>query len=331
LSASVNLYGPPLGGEAEISLYIITFTVRFGEDRQVPPPLAWESGDPEKSFAKSFLLNPDVNRVLIADGLLQEVQHNGDTTRFVNPHRLVLSCRTQVPATAVRWNARNPAELSSFELSSLKINGKTAGSASTPSWNTKLGVRPMGKSQMSSLLALTLEPNVHVAEDDKAKMRRYLDQYIELSFITSNVPRAMWATDALNTATPPRDQMISNALVGVEISTKAGPRPWETPALELKVLSWDPYPKICIYTEVKPRQALPGSSAAKTISETVGQSEVAKRRSQIVAFLAKTGRRIMKPEDIHLDELQKSAPYIFQVMPAKACVGQYPPRGYLDT
>jgi len=323
LSASVNLYGPPLGGEATISLYIITFTVRFGEDRQIPPPLAWESSDPEKSFAKSFLLNPDVNRVLIADGLLQEVQHDGETTRFVNPHRLVLSCRTQVPATAVRWNDPNPTK------PAFKVNGRDAGPA--PLWNTKLGVRSMGKSQMFSLLDLKLEPNVNVAEADKAKMRKYLDQYIELSLTTRNVPCALWATDPLNKGTPPRDQMIPNALVGVEISTKAGPRPWQTPVLDLKVLSYDRYPKTCAYTEVKPRQALPGSSAAKTISETVCESDVTRKRSRIVAFLARTGRRIMKPEDIHLEQLQKDAPYIFQVMPAKACVGQYPPRGYLDT
>jgi len=326
LSASVNLYGPPLGGEARISLYIVTFTVRFGEDRQVPPPLVWESGDSEKSFAKSFLLNPEVNRVLIAEGLLEEVQHGGETARFVNPHRLALSCRTQVPATAVHWNGRNATEISGF-----KVNGRDASLVPVPWWNTTLGVRPMAKSRMSSLLEVSLEPNVSATEDDKTKMKRYLDQYIELSLTTKNLPRALWATDGLNTAIPPHEQMISNALVGLEIKTKAGPRPWETPALDLKVLSYDRYTKICKYLEVRPTDALPGSSAKKTISETVRASAVANRRSQIVAVLVETGRRIMKAEDIRLEQLEKNAPYIFQVTPAKARVGQYPPRGYLET
>jgi hypothetical protein len=326
LSASVNLYGPPLGGEARISLYIITFTVRFGEDRQLPPPLTWESSDSEKSFAKSFLLNPDVNRVLIADGLLQEVQHDQETTRFVNPHRLVLSCRTQVPVTVARWNGGNAAE-----RSGLKINGADAGKLAAPPWNTRLGVRPMAKSQMVSQLDVSLEPNVSASQDDKTKMQRYLDQYIELSLTTKNVPRALWATDGLNTASPPQEQMIANALVGLEIKTKAGPRPWETPALSLKVLRYDRYRKICNYAEVEPTVALPGSSAAKTIPQTILENTVATRRSQIVAFLADTGRRIMKAENIHLEQLAKNAPYMFQAMPARARVGQNPPRGYLDT
>jgi|SRR5579859_2235370 len=322
LSASVNLYGPPLGGEARISLYIITFTVRFGEDRQVPPPLLWESGDPEKSFAKSFLTNPEVNRVLIADGLLDELQHAGQTTRFVNPHRLVLSCRSQVPATVVRWNGKSP--------TSFKVNGKDASQVSE-SWNTKLGVRPMGKSQVYSRMEVTLKPNVNASEDSIEKMELYLNQYIELSLTTRNVPRALWATDVLNMGTPPQDQMISNALVGLEIKTKAGPRPWETPALDLEVLRYDRYEKICNYLEVKPKDALPASSAKKTISETICAGEVAKRREDIVNILANTGRRIMQAKEINLGELKTNAVYVFQAMPAKACVGQYPPRGYLDT
>src|SRR5579859_974160 len=322
LSASVNLYGPPLGGEARISLYIITFTVRFGEDRQVPPPLLWESGDPEKSFAKSFLTNPEVNRVLIADGLLDELQHAGQTTRFVNPHRLALSCRSQVPATVVRWNGKSP--------TSFKVNGKDASQVSE-SWNTKLGVRPMGKSQVYSRMEVTLKPNVNASEDSIEKMELYLNQYIELSLTTRNVPRALWATDVLNMGTPPQDQMISNALVGLEIKTKAGPRPWETPALDLEVLRYDRYEKICNYLEVKPKDALPASSAKKTISETICAGEVAKRREDIVNILANTGRRIMQAKEINLGELKTNAVYVFQAMPAKACVGQYPPRGYLDT
>jgi hypothetical protein len=39
----------------------------------------------------------------------------------------------------------------------------------------------------------------------------------------------------------------------------------------------------------------------------------------------------MQPEEIHLDQLSANAEYIFQDMPAMARVGQYPPRGYLQT
>jgi hypothetical protein len=364
LSASVDLYGPPLGGKARISLWIISFTVRFGAARRLPPPLLWESEEPEKSFAKSFLPNPKVTRVSIADGLLQEVEHGEKVTRFVNPHRLFLSCRTQVPVTAARFNGK-----ASAEIRDLKVNGKAATELPRPKLNgrtTALGVRPMGKSRLYSVIDITIEPEVGATED----ARRYLEQYIDVSLTTKSVPLALWGKDTLNTDTPPKDQMIDNAMVGLEIKTKPGPRPWETPALALKVLAYDRYQKYFDWTAVKPMAALPGFGD-KTISNTIRElnesevlekikkgseifkdpkdaedpqmvaarckkitawsSEVAKRRKGILETLAKNGRNVMNPEDIHLGQLEENTQYIFQAMPAMARAGQYPPRGYLET
>jgi hypothetical protein len=324
LSASVNLYGPPLGGKARISLWIITFTVKFGEDQRVPPPLLWESDDPEKSFAASFLPNPEVTRISIADGLLKEVKDGNKITRFVNPHKLVLSCRTLVPVSAARFNDKE-----STEIPDLKVNGKAATEFPHPTLNgkpTELGVRPMGKSTLYSLINITLEPNGNASEG----ARRYLDQYIDCSLTTKSVPLALWGRDALNTLSPPEDQMIDHALVGVEIRTKPGPRPWETPALDLKVLAYDRYQKHFNGPAVEPKEALP-AFGDKTISNTIEKRDVVNKRKKILDTLTATGRKIMNPKDIHLSQLEKNAQYIFQAMPAMARVGQNPPRGYLDT
>jgi len=311
LSASVNLYGPPLGGKARISLWIITFTVKFGAERRVPPALLWESNDPEKSFAKSFLPNPEVTRISIADGLLQEVEHGGKVTRLVNPHRLVLSCRTQVPATAARFNGED-----FIKVPKPKVNGQ----------DTELGVRPMRKSTLFSLIEIALHPNGKAS--DAAK--EYLKQYIEISLTTKSVPLALWGSDTLNTLSPPKDQMIDDAMVGLEIKTKPGPRPWETPALDLKVLAYDRFQKHFNWAAVEPKEALP-AFGDKTICNTIENKEVVERRKKILDTLIDSGRKIMNPEDIHLSQLEENAQYIFQAMPAMARVGQYPPRGYLQT
>lgn len=321
LDASVNLYGPPLGGRARISLHIVSFTVRFGEDRNVPPPLLWESNDPEKSFAKSFLLNPDVTQTLISDGLLEEIQHGGQTTRLVNPHRLLISCRTQVPATAAIYNAH---DISGID--DLKINGNLP--RAQPWWNDHLGIRPMGKSQFYSLLEVSFGPNISASADHMQQMMEYLDQYIAISAVTKSLPRALWANEGMNVNVPGQDQMVFNALVGLEIKTKPGPRPWETPALDLKVLSYDRYKKNFVCAQVQAKTALP-DYGEKTVSSTV--NAVAAQRTAILKVLRRTGRRIMDPEAVQLGELQKNARYIFQVTPAMARVGQYPPRGYLET
>jgi hypothetical protein len=319
LSAAVNLYGPPLGGKARISLWIISFTVTFGEAKRLPPPLRWESGEPEKSFAKSFLPNPDVTRISLADGLLQEIKDGETTHRLVNPQKLVLSCQTLVPATAVRYNGNPPVDGKGnpLKVPQPEVNGKA----------TALGVRPMKKSTLYSRIDIMFEPNGGTSE----AAQKYLAQYIDVSLTTKSVPLALWGKDEMSTVSPPnaKEQMIDNALVGLEIRTKPGPRPWQTPVLDLKVLAYDRYTKHFNWSDVAPTDALPGFGD-KTISNTIQNSAVVESRHEILATLKATGRKILDPATIQLDQLAENAEFIFQAMPAMARVGQYPPRGYLD-
>jgi hypothetical protein len=147
LAAEVSVHGPPLGGRALISLWVISFTVTFGEEKRLPPPLIWESEtEIERSFAKAFLPNPDVTRVSLLDGRLEDPpRREGDAwaaaavAPAVNAHRLTIGCRSQVPATEVRLNGRllgGEGDPSGFVPPRPHIGGK----------ETKLGVRPMGKS-----------------------------------------------------------------------------------------------------------------------------------------------------------------------------------------
>jgi hypothetical protein len=149
-----------------------------------------------------------------------------------------------------------------------------------------------------------------------------------MSQVTKSVPLAMWGQPE-SLATPPREQMLDDALAGLEIRTKPGPRPWETPALDLKVLAYDRERKSVEGVTPRPADALP-AFGTRTISSTIRSDGVVALRSSILDVLAETGRGIVKPKDVHLERLQASAPYIFQAMPAMARVGQYPPRGYLE-
>jgi hypothetical protein len=317
LGASLNLYGPPLGGTARISLSVVSFTISFGVDKAPPPPLLWESDNPEKSFVKSFLAAPaakgtnsgaGVTQTLVGDGLLEEMKQGDEIIRYVNPHRLVISCRSQIPVTAATRNGQDlPVE-----------------------WNINLGVRPMRKTQFYSLMEVSLVPAAAGAsETDRKEMAQYLDQYIEVSVVTKNVPRALWAGDPANPNVPEKQQTLDNAMVGLEIRTKAGPRPWETPALKLEVLSYDRYYKTFIWFERSPAPALP-DYGDKTLASTINDAGVVGIRSAIVKALRESGRKIMEPVDLRLKQLE-NARYIFQTEPLMARVGQYPPRGYLDT
>ncbi|MGE0683354.1 MAG: DUF6603 domain-containing protein [Candidatus Binatia bacterium] len=316
LSAAVQLHGPPLGGIARVSLYIVTVEIAFGEAKRIPPPLLWESVDSEKSFAKAFLPNPKVTTITITDGLLKETKIGETTVSSVSPQKLLFSARTLTPATHVEFNQR---EIPLRETDS-----------SEPRWTTELGVRPMGKERMYSLITITFEPNGGASQEAKD----YLQQYLDVSIVTKSVPRALWDKPVLekDKNKPPQadQQMIDNALVGLEIKTKAGPRPWETPVLDLDVLAYDRETTPFDWPTPKPTDSLPGFDN-KTIANTIAAPNVVKLRSGILAELARTNRKIMKPEDIHLEQLSQNAQYIFQDMPVMARVGQYPPRGYLET
>jgi len=161
--------------------------------------------------------------------------------------------------------------------------------------------------------------------------RRYLEQYLDVSLTTKSIPLALWGKDKMSTVSPPKadEQMIDDALVGVEIRTKPGPRPWETPVLNLKDVAYDRYDKLFEWSKVLPRKALPGFKE-KTISNTIQNSDVVGIRNKILAALNDTGRKVLDPAKIKLDQLEKNAEFIFQAMPAMARTGQYPPRGYLD-
>ena len=317
LSAALALHGPPLGGIARVSLYIITVEIAFGEAKRFPPPLLWESKDPEKSFAKAFLPNPKVTTITITDGLLKEIKTKDDTDgetsiSYVSPQKLAFSARTLVPATAVEFNQ--------VEIPLTEHDG------SEPRWTTELGVRPMGKARMYSLIKITFEP----VGGASPEAREYLNNYLDVSIVTKSVPRALWdkPVPEKDKHTPPKanEQMIAPALVGLEIQTKAGPRPWETPALDLDVLAYDRFSQPFEWACPTAKQAV---SFQKTISD-IASPDVVKKRNDILTELARSHPKLMKPEDIQLDQLAQNAQYIFQDMPAMARVGQYPPRGYLE-
>jgi Family of unknown function (DUF6603) len=322
LSAALQLHGPPLGGIARVSLYIVTVEIEFGEAKRVPAPLLWESNDSEKSFAKAFLPNPKITTLTITDGLLKGSKQGETTLSFVAPQKLAFSARTLVPATAVRFNGEPPKDKEGkpLALPQPKVNGRA----------TELGVRSMGKSAFYSLIDVSLIPS----GDASADAAKYLNQYIEISLVTKSVPLALWGKPIADAdkSKPPvaKEQMVDDALVGIEIKTKAGPRPWETPALELSVLAYDRYAKPFDWGAPRPADALPGFGT-KTISNTITATDVSALRTSILAELAASRRSIMQPEEIHLDRLSANAEYIFQDMPAMARVGQYPPRGYLQT
>ncbi|OQW75610.1 MAG: hypothetical protein BVN35_08140 [Proteobacteria bacterium ST_bin11] len=311
LSADAKLFGPPLAGEVRVSVAVVTFTIKFGEPSQAPTALVWESTDVDKSFAASFL-PPTLVTIAITDGMVKEIQQDPKNTFVVSAQKLTLNLQSAIPLTAITVNVNNLPLVPPQPT----IAGKPA----------ELGVRPMGKTSYHSTMEVVLSP----LGDDTTESEHYLSQFLEFNLQSKSVPIALWSNGNLDKTTPPTDQMIDNVLSGLEIKTKAGPRPWQTPALDLSVLAYDSKQVDFSWALVKPKRALSGFGE-KSLGNTIASDEVVQRRAAILDKLAASGRHVTNAEQLSLGYIAKHAEYIFQDMPAMARVGQYRPRAYLDT
>lgn len=302
VSATVALYGPPLGGEARISLSVISFTVRFGTAKTLPTPLVWDDKDEERSFVKSFLPNKgtDIVRVSVAEGQLRETDPPAPGKKKippvpVSPHRLVVRCDTAIPVTSI-----SPPQVSIPAVA--------------------LGVRPIGATSFRSHLEIT------VSGSGKPVWDR-----LELSPVIRSVPMALWSNEPLDTKNPPAQHTIDKVCMGLEIRTQAGTPSWSSPVIKLAALACEPIPLQPTNRERPgPKQALEaGSGQTRSISTNVLNPDVVARRSAIVNLLRATNPDLVDADSIELDELERNAPYLFQVTPLMAHVGQYPPRNPL--
>ena len=130
LSADLHIWGPDFSGEARITWFIISFTIRFGNAKKEKKYIAWDE------FAESFLESGKMNAradaaapaqgdnihaVTYTDGLLRQSEKEG---AFVDPETLRICVRSKVPVTE------------------LKVCGKPQ---DVP--QTALGVLPMGENR----------------------------------------------------------------------------------------------------------------------------------------------------------------------------------------
>jgi len=160
VSVDLRLQGPPFGGEARVVLWVISFTIPFGERASAPPPLKPREfvnnclpapKDPKKDKS------PDVFSVRITGGLLreQEIKGQNRTHRIVNAHRLSLIAQSVIPCT--------------------EFGGLAKGLGAKAS----CGIRPMGKTNLKSVFSVTADGIIP-------------GRHVEVSAITGNVADAVW-------------------------------------------------------------------------------------------------------------------------------------------
>ncbi len=191
LDADLELYGPPFGGEAEISWTVISFTISFGADATDPRPVTWEE------FRQEFLpadqgAESGICHARPTQGLLRTVEDPEQGTWWIlDPHNLLIETSSLIPASKLTFNSEDI----------------PLGTGVT----TSLGVRPM-KEKLTATHALTLVPKEEEKEEEE-------ESYFDFTPILRDVPAALWADD-FEKLKQPSAEVVPECFVGTEMRVR---------------------------------------------------------------------------------------------------------------
>ncbi len=233
VGVGLQLWGPPFGGSARIDLSIISFTIDFGADLDKPSDLTWDvftasflpppqstppAGGGTQQLPRSFdesdvptTTTDSIISLSATTGLIQTIDAN---TWQVDPETFALLVTLQIPTTTASVNTtdehNNP------------VNTPVPGS-----WNTSIGVGPMGIAVGDLTVVLTIDIAAPGAGDE--------DVWVSQA-VTGSLPKGMWENTTNQMST---DGTISDALVGVSL-VPTPPAPATTAAIDLNLLLFNP-------------------------------------------------------------------------------------------
>lgn len=298
LAASVHIWGPPFGGLAHVTWFVISFDIPFGkQEPDEPEELSWEE------FHQSFLPqsqqggDPLVSTIRITSGLIseREVEYNEQkrTLRLVNAHALSFTTESVIPSTAVSLNDRRPADKNEPE--------------------PRLGIRPMGKNTLHS------EHKVSLVRKPDGFQKGWGDEYLDFKPIPKNVPYALWSNDLSPLKAPSAETMtIKNVPGGLQVSLKTRDPSHGLPPIDLEKFRYEEKSKGIPWTEVEVPKEIP-AYGEKTLMNTIwNNSTVTRKRDAILGALGKT----TEIKSIVLSDLAANAKRTFQAMPEMACLGE---------
>lgn len=192
LGADLELWGPPFGGQVHISWFIISFTISFGEGKPSEASLGWTD------FARAFL----------PEG--EEKSRQGGT-EDQEAEKSVISI--QPVAGVLHKGEKSDVYLMNADAMELEITSRIMstelfyGDAQVAKYQGKLGIVPMGVSNLLSRLTI------------KITDRQGREAWgLEAQPIYTNAPKALW-----NSGKPQKedtDNLISQVPLGIRLVGK---------------------------------------------------------------------------------------------------------------
>ena len=325
LSADVHIWGPRLEGEADVHWWVISFTVRFGQDGQssqgttiewpqfysyfLPQPPASSTPQPgELPLAHVAFDDPappapqNICHVKVSGGLLKQVQGTDlsgapVTVWVVRADQFSFTTDTAIPASEIDF-AGDP----DFPVPPINPN-------------LSLGVRPLGSMTISSPHSITIEE----INDDNSTTPLNLRQW-DFAADTSAVPASLWNTVNEGYETPSSDVMAGR-MVGV-VASPASPVAGSPPPpmsivsafeyLDLPPRSFD-LPASNVPAGGQSAETSPAQDAFEVIADTIMSAAVAQFRQDVLEAAVDLGVNIAT--DGRLDLLAATVQSAFQAPP----------------
>lgn len=203
IGVSIDVQGPPFGGEAHIDLDVVSFTISFGDDSDEARPLSWSE------FRSSFLpADPgSVSTIQPVQGLLRDRASAGDgKARFLmRPDDMRLSVHLSAPAKTLRIGSGGETRQGS--------------SSADASWNDHAAVAPMRLSAGAFVSELVIELRREGRLDvdgDPLKWGEYGG--IGITPQLRAMPASLWSEAGdVRPGDPNAPALIHDLLAGVEI------------------------------------------------------------------------------------------------------------------
>jgi hypothetical protein len=231
LGADLEIWGPPTGGTVHVELYVVSFTVGFGADRQGPPgPLPWTNDD-GTGFAQTLLPHSSPSsssqpqeRAMLAGAAPMAApattsQPSGVFT--IAPTGGVITSFMDGPATVyvVRPSAFTFAVTTTIPATEVDLEGPTGTPPTVVTPTAKdyfVAIRPMKATLSKSILSVT------VNDDDHKKVVTFADDFTYQPTL-AGVPAAKFGQPLADDEDPKMNELLDGRLLGVKNVTPKGP------------------------------------------------------------------------------------------------------------
>lgn len=287
VGADVEIWGPPTGGKADVHLWVVSFTIRFGPDKSAVKTLTdWEGfkqllpgGSDTDSSKKQVMLaaghttrgameaeatasntsDPTVCNISFASGVTSTVTNEqNEKVWIVNPAEFAFNVGTTTPVTDATLNTKT-----------VNLN--------TPS-DYYVGARPMGVSNLQTPLTIT------VTGDQDADW--------EYDVLKSDVPEAVWGRALPPGATPPAAAtLLLDRVTGLNNIVPEPHTPQGPPVIDMETAFTDvpvtQYPELLPFAHTPvPQGAVPqqGVDSFAQLKQVMSPAVSAERSALFAAF-----------------------------------------------